>query len=211
MKIDFLSLIANEIHSVVIATTDEEGLPVTCAIDIMDSDENSLYFLTAKGKGFFKRLKNNENIAFTGLKGKDTMSSKAVSVRGKAEEIGESLIPELFAKNPYMNEIYPTSESRKALTVFKIYCGTGELFDLSQKPIQRYSFTFGNTDIKQEVYYIKETCIGCRICASVCPQQCIKFENYPAEIKQENCLHCGNCLNICPQQAIIKVRKQVGI
>lgn len=33
------------------------GLPVTCAIDMMDSDGNSLYFLTAKGKSFYERLK----------------------------------------------------------------------------------------------------------------------------------------------------------
>ena len=38
------------------ATVDENGLPVTCAIDMMDSDENGLYFLTAKGKGFYDRL-----------------------------------------------------------------------------------------------------------------------------------------------------------
>ena len=31
--------------------------------------------------------------------------------------------------NPYMNEIYPTEESRRALTVFQIYEGTGEWFN----------------------------------------------------------------------------------
>ena len=47
-----LKFLEQEIHSVIMATVDENGLPVTCAIDIMDSDENGLYFLTAKGKGF---------------------------------------------------------------------------------------------------------------------------------------------------------------
>lgn len=51
-------LIVEEIHSTVIATVDDNGLPVTCAIDIMDFDENGLYFLTAKEKGFYDRLKN---------------------------------------------------------------------------------------------------------------------------------------------------------
>ena len=51
-------LIVEEIHSTVIATVDDNGLPVTCAIDIMDFDENGLYFLIAKEKGFYDRLKN---------------------------------------------------------------------------------------------------------------------------------------------------------
>ena len=46
----YLSYIVNEIHTTVAATVDDEGLPVTTAIDMMDSDENGLYFLTAKGK-----------------------------------------------------------------------------------------------------------------------------------------------------------------
>ena len=47
---DFLAYISDVIHTTIAATVDDEGLPVTAAIDIMDSDENSLYFLTARGK-----------------------------------------------------------------------------------------------------------------------------------------------------------------
>ena len=54
---EYLDIIANEIHRTIVATVDDEGLPVTAAIDMMDSDEDSLYFLTAKGKGFYDRLK----------------------------------------------------------------------------------------------------------------------------------------------------------
>ncbi len=36
---DYLSYIVNEIHSTVVATVDEDGLPVTCAIDMMDCDK----------------------------------------------------------------------------------------------------------------------------------------------------------------------------
>ena len=123
---DYLNYIVNEIHRTIVATVDEEGLPVTCAIDMMDCDEDSLYFLTAKGKAFYDRLINRKFLAFTAMKGEDTMSSVAVSVRGKVRELGFERIPGLFQKNPYMNEIYPTEESRKALTVFQIYEGSGE-------------------------------------------------------------------------------------
>ena len=42
---EYLDIIANEIHRTIVATVDDEGLPVTAAIDMMDSDEKSLYFL----------------------------------------------------------------------------------------------------------------------------------------------------------------------
>lgn len=49
---DYLEYIVKDIHTTVVATADDEGLPVTAAIDMMDADEANLYFLTAKGKGF---------------------------------------------------------------------------------------------------------------------------------------------------------------
>ena len=75
--------------------------------------------------------------AFTAMKGEDTLSCVAVSVQGKAKEIGPEKLPGLFRKNPYMEKIYPDVRSRSALTVFKIYEGTGEWFDLSRQPIER--------------------------------------------------------------------------
>ena len=138
----YLRILTHEIHTAVVATVDEEGLPVTAAIDMMDCDSESLYFLTAKGKGFYDRLKSRKFIALTAMKGEDTMSSIAVSVRGKVRELGYDKIPELFEKNPYMHQIYPTEKAMHALTVFQIYEGTGEWFDLSKKPVERASFSF---------------------------------------------------------------------
>ena len=168
----------------------------------MDCDENGLYFLTAKGKGFYDRLKKRGFLALTGLKGEDTMSSVAVSVRGRVRELGFDRLPDLFAKNPYMNEIYPTAASREALTVFQIYEGSGEWFDLSKKPIERESFTFGGAQKKTDGYFITDACTGCQSCMEVCPQKCIVAENIPLVINQANCLHCGNCLTVCPAGAV---------
>lgn len=97
---EYFSFIVEEIHSTVIATVDDNGLPVTCAIDIMDFDENGLYFLTAKGKGFYSRLKKQNFIALTGMRGEDTLSCAAVSVRGKIREVGATRLPTLFRKIP---------------------------------------------------------------------------------------------------------------
>ena len=200
---DFLDYIVNEIHTVAVATTDEHGHPVTCAIDIMDCDGNGLYFLTAKGKNFYKRLIKDKYIALTGIKGSDTMHMTAVSLRGKVCEIGIDRLGRLFEKNPYMSEIYPTTESRKALTVFRVYDGEGEWFDLSKKPIERYTFTIGNTLKTNDGYFITDKCTGCGKCLEVCPQSCIdKGSPKPYTIRQSNCLHCGNCAVNCPVKAV---------
>ena len=201
---DYLSYLVNEIHTTVVATVDDEGLPVTAAIDMMDSDENGLYFLTAKGKGFYDRLKKHGFLALTALKGESTMSSIAVSVRGKVKELGYEKIPELFEKNPYMHEIYPTEESMQALTVFQIYEGSGEWFDLSKKPIERASFSFGGAETRPKGYFITDACIGCQSCVAVCPQQCIITDSIPLVIDQTHCPHCGNCMEACHVGAVEK-------
>lgn len=92
---------------------------------MMDADEKGLYFSTARGKGFYDRLKRRRYLALTGMKGADTMHCVTVSVRGRVEELGSGLLPRLFEKNPYMNEIYPP-QSRRALTVFRVHEGRGE-------------------------------------------------------------------------------------
>ena len=201
---DYLNYVVHEIHRTIVATVDDEGLPVTAAIDMMDCDDNSLYFLTAKGKGFYDRLIKRQFLAFTAMKGEDTMSTVAVSIRGKVRELGYERIPELFEKNPYMHQIYPTEESMKALTVFQIYEGSGEWFDLSRKPIERASFTFGGADKKAEGYFITDSCIGCGSCVAVCPQDCIRQDSIPLRIEQEHCLHCGNCMTACPVGAVVR-------
>ena len=201
---EYLKYIVEEIHTTIVATVDDEGLPVTAAIDMMDYDNDSLYFLTAKGKGFYDRLTKRQFLALTAMKGEDTMSSVAVSIRGKVRDLGNDKIPDLFKKNPYMHQIYLTEESMKALTVFQIYEGTGEWFDLSKKPIERASFNFGKVEIKREGYFVTDNCIGCGSCLSVCPQSCIITTGIPYVIEQEHCLHCGNCLNTCPAGAVVR-------
>ena len=71
------------------------------------------------------------------------MNKKAVSIRGKAVNIGSGKLGEVFEQNPYMAEIYPQEESRSALEVFQVAEGSGEFFNLSVKPIYRDTFVLG--------------------------------------------------------------------
>lgn len=113
----YLEYLTNQIHTVIMATTDHLGNPLTCAVDIMDFDEQGLYFLTAKGKSFYERLKQNDIISLTGLQGNDTLSSRTITINGKVKKIGSLCLSAIFEKNPYMYQIYPTKESRMALVL----------------------------------------------------------------------------------------------
>ena len=200
---EYLRYLQQEIHTAVAATLDDAGLPVTCAVDILDYDDDSLYFLTAKGKSFYHRLKKCGYLALTGMKGKGSRSCVSISVRGRIQEIGVEPLPRLMEKNPYMAEIYSTAESRNALTVFQLFEGSGEWFDLSQKPIQRASFTFGGGEGAEKGYFITGRCIGCGSCINRCPEDCI-LEGTPFVIEQQHCMHCGSCAEGCPVHAIVR-------
>lgn len=197
-----LTYLVEEIHSTVAATVDEQGLPHTCAIDMMLADEGGLYFLTARGKAFYRRLMARRYLALSGMKGEDTLSTVAVSVRGWVKPLGRQRLEELLEKNPYMREIYPTEASCRALEVFCLYRGEGEYFDLSQLPPFRQTFSFGGEGTWAPAYQIDPArCIGCRACREVCPTGCISGEN-PRAIDPAHCIHCGNCADACPVGAV---------
>lgn len=51
----------------------------------------------------------------------------------------------------------------------------------------------------------KDLCLGCRLCAEICPRQAISLPLGLAQIDQNRCNHCGLCLDACPQGAITKL------
>lgn len=205
---DYLKILKDEIHSVVFATIDENGLPDARVVDIMLIDSDSLYFITAKGKAFYRQLMEQKFAAISGMTdGKSSLDKKAVSVRGKIRNIGNKKLEEVFAENPYMNEIYPSMESRNALEVFQMYEGQGEYFDLSVKPIYRESFYLGggyDAHTNSYGFYVTKNCDQCGKCFSECPQSCIDVIEGTVTINQAHCLHCGRCYEICPEKAILK-------
>lgn len=205
---DYLKILKDDIHSVVFATIDENGMPDARVIDIMLVDEDSFYFITAKGKGFYRQLMEQKFVAISGMTdGNHSLDKKAVSIRGKIRNMGTEKLEEVFLENPYINEIYPNVESRNVLEVFQMYEGQGEYFDLSAKPIYRDAFYLGkNYDINIEAhgFYVTESCNKCGTCFSECPQGCIERLKNTVSINQYHCLHCGRCYEICPKKAILK-------
>ena len=201
---EILLTLQKDIHTVIMATNDENNNPITCAIDIMLCENSKLYFLTARGKAFYNRLMKNKFGALTGIKGESTMTSVAISLQGKVRNIGSNKLDEIFKVNPYMAEIYASEKSRNVLEVFEIYELNGEYFDLSQKPIFRQSFSVGSNEKNINGYFITDKCVGCGNCYDSCPQSCINTSIIPAVIEQEHCLHCGKCAEVCSYNAVVR-------
>lgn len=196
---DYLKLLVEGIHSTTVATIGADGHPQTRVIDMMLWDEQSVYFLTAKGKAFYTQLMEQGFIALSATKDK-----VSISLRGKIKNIGSEKLDEIFVKNPYMQAIYP-GDTRAALEVFCLYEAEGEYFDISDPAhVIRDSIVIGHTQTVLTGYFVGTGCIGCKLCYSVCPQKCIDITQKPVVIDQHRCLHCGRCAEICPKQTIAR-------
>ena len=78
----YLSILVHEMHTSIMATVDVQHRPVTCAIDLMDYDDQGIYFLTAKGKSFYTRLKHCSYLSLSALQ-----DQRCISLQGEAREL----------------------------------------------------------------------------------------------------------------------------
>jgi len=66
-------------------------------LDIMLVDDNSLYFITAKGKEFYHQLMDKKYVAISGMAGGEgTLNKKAISLAGKVRNVGQELVDKVF-------------------------------------------------------------------------------------------------------------------
>ncbi|WP_138269468.1 4Fe-4S binding protein [Anaerofustis stercorihominis] len=194
---EILSKLRN-IKDVVFSSVDFNGVPKSRVIDIMLVENEKVYFVTARGKDFYREIMNNNNVSVTALT-KDYMS---ITLEGKAfkTENQKYWIDKVFENNPTMNDVYP-GQSRYILEAFCIEKGIVHTFDLSKHPIVRKTYSLGGEKTKPEGYIITDKCIQCGKCFRLCPQSSIK-KNEDFEIISKNCLRCGYCYENCPVKAI---------
>lgn len=185
-----------EIKSITFATVNN-GQPAARIIDVMLVEEDGLYFLTARGKAFYKQLAANQRIAICG------MDANYVSVRviGDIQFCNNrNIIDNIFKHNPMMNDLYP-GEKRDILEGFHLYRGRGEIFDLSREPPKRARFAFGGESVNPSGYQITAKCTACGLCLDACPVEVIS-EGDVYLIDGSHCLECGRCTEVCPEDAI---------
>lgn len=184
-----------DLKSVAIATS-EDNVPSVRIIDLMIYEDNTLYFVTGRGKHFYRQLKKNPRIAIVG------MDKKYVTVRvtGEIEFVGQGCLGKVFELNPVMNDLYP-GEKRCILEAFCMRSGVGEIFDLSMVPAKRERFAFGGAVPVPAGFVITDRCVACGICRDVCPTGAI-LEGDIYRIEGNRCLECGLCCESCPYDAI---------
>lgn len=75
----------------------------------------------------------------------------------------------------------------------------GNVFDIISPPKDPGKFEPDRWNVSA----IEKTreCVSCRICAAVCPQDCIHFERkygyYFPIVNEAACVHCGKCMRVC--------------
>ena len=89
---DYLKVLVEEIHSVVVATVDEKRASTySCYGHDVGGWQNSLFF-DCRFKPLYKRLKEDGRVALTGMtQGARTMDRKSISLTGQVEWIGKSI------------------------------------------------------------------------------------------------------------------------
>jgi len=185
-----------EVKSVSCATINK-GEPVIRIADVMLAGEDGLYFLTARGKPYYKQLKENHRLAICGMD-KNYVSARIV---GEIQFCGDrNIVDRIFQHNPMMNDLYP-GEKRDILEAFQMYRGKGEIFDLSVEPPGRERFSFGGETVNPSGYLITDKCTACGICLESCPVGAIS-EGDVYKIDGSHCLECGRCAEVCPESAI---------
>ena len=112
-----------QVKDVAFATVDGFGNPQVRIIDVMHVDGEKLYFLTARGKDFYRELITTNNVSICGL----TKDYQSISVQGEIKRLEnqKEWVDKIFVQNPAMNAVYP-KESRYVLEVFFIEKGEVE-------------------------------------------------------------------------------------
>ncbi len=182
------------------ATVDAKGKPQVRCISAIHFEEDSFWFLTARGKGFYHELMEDGSVqilAYTRFKEMIRVSAKAWRM---PDEVQEACREKIWEEQPYMENVYPNG-TREILEAFTLKDMQIEYFNLGTHPIQRYYYTAGEAEPIVKGYVISDQCIQCGACEAGCPQHAID-EGTPFVIRQDNCLQCGRCYENCPAQAI---------
>ncbi len=208
----------DKIGCLTFTTVDEHGTPYSRIAHLRAYDEDGIYFMTMFTKDFYKHIKNNKKVSVCGLNAKSQVehddngfpifdSGYTIRMTGKAKEISIEDIKE--KKNPHFDFCIKDQENYKAMVVFCITEGSGDVFDYDfekksrENKLQREYFSFGGaTENLKGLQIDTKKCVSCGVCQKKCSFLAITHNNETYEIDKYRCDECGDCYINCPVKAI---------
>lgn len=132
-----------QVHNADIVTT-HAGEPSAQVCDLLLNKNGKLYIATLSQNPFFKDLIAQPKVIVDGYKGDGTMDYCGFSIRGTIKNVDHLYLDEIFAKNPYLNEIYADDleGAKKDLRVLEITPITAGCLDYRTKPVFMRNFKF---------------------------------------------------------------------
>jgi ferredoxin len=71
-----------------------------------------------------------------------------------------------------------------------------------KNPIKRFFGSIAGRILRTRPVVKKSLCVGCGVCANICPAKTIVIEEKKAKIKRDACIRCFCCQEFCPKSAI---------
>lgn len=71
-----------------------------------------------------------------------------------------------------------------------------------KNPVKRFFGSIAGRILRTRPVVKKSLCVGCGVCANICPAKTIVIEDKKARIKRDACIRCFCCQEFCPKSAI---------
>lgn len=141
---DFLDFVTDDIHNAVVSTVDKYDHPYAQVCDMLYHTDGKLYLMTKEGNELFNCIKRAPELVITASKGDGTMGSIGIALKGKAYIVDHKYQSEIFATNPYLNQIYAShlEEAKEYMHTIEVQLESGSIYDIRLNPIYQRKFQF---------------------------------------------------------------------
>ena len=140
---EFLDFAVEQVHNADIVTT-HAGEPSAQVCDLLLNKNGKLYIATSSQNPFFKDLIAQPKVIVDGYKGGRNDGLLRFFNSWYNQNVDHLYLDEIFAKNPYLNEIYADDleGAKKDLRVLEITPITAGYLDYRTKPVFMRNFKF---------------------------------------------------------------------